>query len=43
MLNLFKVAPMLRELGYDPDLNPPNYGVPDPEVINNTLDINANR
>ena len=34
---------MLRELGYDPTLNPPNYGLPDPEVINNTNNIQVNR
>ena len=33
------VAPMLEQLGYDPRANPPNYGVPDPEVATNTNDI----
>ncbi|XP_051541112.1 protein-tyrosine sulfotransferase 2-like [Myxocyprinus asiaticus] len=30
------IAPMLRRLGYNPNANPPDYGQPDPEVINNT-------
>ncbi len=30
------IAPMLRKLGYNPNANPPDYGQPDPEVINNT-------
>ena len=30
------VAPMLRELGYNPYENPPKYGQADPEVLNNT-------
>uniref|UniRef100_A0A7M4EWJ9 Protein-tyrosine sulfotransferase n=1 Tax=Crocodylus porosus TaxID=8502 RepID=A0A7M4EWJ9_CROPO len=30
------IAPMLARLGYDPYANPPNYGSPDPLVINNT-------
>ncbi|KAI4890418.1 hypothetical protein NFI96_010800, partial [Prochilodus magdalenae] len=30
------IAPMLKKLGYDPRANPPDYGQPDPEVINNT-------
>ena len=30
------VAPMLRELGYNPYENPPKYGLADPEVLNNT-------
>lgn len=30
------IAPMLRRLGYNPKANPPDYGQPDPEVINNT-------
>jgi protein-tyrosine sulfotransferase len=34
---------MLKELGYDPNLNPPNYGVPDPEVTNNTKNLEINR
>ncbi|XP_062870443.1 protein-tyrosine sulfotransferase 2 [Trichomycterus rosablanca] len=30
------IAPMLSRLGYSPNANPPDYGKPDPEVINNT-------
>ncbi|XP_072514643.1 protein-tyrosine sulfotransferase 2 isoform X2 [Salminus brasiliensis] len=30
------IAPMLSRLGYDPSANPPDYGQPDPQVINNT-------
>ncbi|XP_028827783.1 LOW QUALITY PROTEIN: protein-tyrosine sulfotransferase 2 [Denticeps clupeoides] len=30
------IAPMLKRLGYDPNANPPDYGQPDPEVVNNT-------
>lgn len=30
------IAPMLRRLGYNPNANPPDYGQPEPEVINNT-------
>ncbi|XP_038618921.1 protein-tyrosine sulfotransferase 2 [Tachyglossus aculeatus] len=30
------IAPMLAKLGYDPYANPPNYGDPDPFVVNNT-------
>ncbi|KAK7125419.1 hypothetical protein R3I93_020937 [Phoxinus phoxinus] len=35
-LDMEKIAPMLRKLGYNPNANPPDYGPPDPEVINNT-------
>lgn len=30
------IAPILRRLGYNPNANPPDYGQPEPEVINNT-------
>jgi len=40
---ILQVAPMLKELGYDPNLNPPNYGIPDPEVTNNTKQLEMNR
>ncbi|XP_052431583.1 protein-tyrosine sulfotransferase 1 isoform X1 [Carassius gibelio] len=30
------IAPMLARLGYDPHANPPNYGRPDPLVLDNT-------
>ncbi|VDN39126.1 unnamed protein product, partial [Gongylonema pulchrum] len=29
------IAPMLAELGYDPNANPPKYGEPDPIVLRN--------
>uniref|UniRef100_A0A3P8XIM9 Protein-tyrosine sulfotransferase n=1 Tax=Esox lucius TaxID=8010 RepID=A0A3P8XIM9_ESOLU len=34
--NMDAIAPMLWRLGYDPRANPPNYGEPDPRVLNNT-------
>ncbi|ETE71200.1 Protein-tyrosine sulfotransferase 2, partial [Ophiophagus hannah] len=34
--DMAQIAPMLARLGYDPYANPPNYGSPDPLVINNT-------
>lgn len=34
--DMAQIAPMLARLGYDPYANPPNYGNPDPIVINNT-------
>ncbi|CAJ0600193.1 unnamed protein product [Cylicocyclus nassatus] len=37
-----EVAPMLRELGYDPNANPPNYGKPDETVIKKTEEIHKN-
>ncbi|KAL0965269.1 hypothetical protein UPYG_G00279060 [Umbra pygmaea] len=33
------IAPMLWKLGYDPRANPPYYGEPDPQVLNNTEKI----
>ncbi|XP_061775312.1 protein-tyrosine sulfotransferase 1 [Nerophis ophidion] len=33
------IAPMLSRLGYDPQANPPHYGSPDPEVLDNTRKI----
>ena len=38
-----QVAPMLRELGYNPYENPPKYGLADPEILNNTRQVMANR
>lgn len=35
------IAPMLARLGYDPYANPPNYGHPDPLVVNNTHRVSA--
>eukprot|EP00069_Balaena_mysticetus_P012939 bmy_07984T0 len=40
--DMAQIAPMLARLGYDPYANPPNYGNPDPIVINNTHRIFAN-
>ncbi|XP_077016827.1 protein-tyrosine sulfotransferase 2 isoform X1 [Tamandua tetradactyla] len=37
--DMAQVAPMLARLGYDPYANPPNYGNPDPIVINNTYRV----
>ena len=34
-----EIAPMLAKMGYDPDANPPNYGVPDGIVTNNTKEV----
>ena len=38
-----EIAPMLKLFGYDPLKNPPNYGVPDAEVLNNTKDVLQNK
>lgn len=35
------VAPMLSRLGYDPHANPPNYGRPDPKVLDNTRRVST--
>ncbi|XP_005869866.1 PREDICTED: LOW QUALITY PROTEIN: protein-tyrosine sulfotransferase 2, partial [Myotis brandtii] len=40
--DMAQIAPMLARLGYDPYANPPNYGNPDPIVINNTHRVNPN-
>lgn len=40
--DMAQVAPMLAQLGYDPMANPPNYGKPDPMVLNNTHQIRRN-
>ncbi|KAM7332214.1 hypothetical protein ACRRTK_008922 [Alexandromys fortis] len=40
--DMAQIAPMLARLGYDPYANPPNYGNPDPIVINNTHRVNQN-
>uniref|UniRef100_A0A5F8HJ40 Protein-tyrosine sulfotransferase n=1 Tax=Monodelphis domestica TaxID=13616 RepID=A0A5F8HJ40_MONDO len=40
--DMAQIAPMLARLGYDPYANPPNYGTPDPIVINNTNRGSAN-
>ena len=31
------------QFGYDPNQNPPNYGIPDGEVVNNTKEVQDNR
>lgn len=36
------IAPMLRRLGYDPLANPPNYGNPDKNIQDMTLEIKHN-
>lgn len=36
------VAPMLSKLGYDPSANPPNYGLPDSMVVDNTRKVIEN-
>ena len=41
--DMAQIAPMLARLGYDPYANPPNYGNPDPIVINNTHRVSALR
>uniref|UniRef100_A0A4W4HS53 Protein-tyrosine sulfotransferase n=1 Tax=Electrophorus electricus TaxID=8005 RepID=A0A4W4HS53_ELEEL len=35
------IAPMLARLGYDPHANPPNYGRPDPRVLDNTRRVSV--
>lgn len=37
------IAPMLRQLGYDPNANPPNYGEPDQRIKDNTFHIKQNK
>lgn len=37
------VAPMLSRLGYDPHANPPNYGRPDPKVLDNTRRVSTDQ
>ena len=37
-----EVAPMLRHFGYDPNANPPEYGQPDRQVVDNTNDVLEN-
>ncbi|VDL75684.1 unnamed protein product [Nippostrongylus brasiliensis] len=36
------IAPMLRQLGYDPNANPANYGQPDELVSQKTDDVHKN-
>merc|ERR1711936_1077273 len=37
--DMANIAPMLEKMGYDPNGNPPKYGIPDDEVIKNTKDV----
>jgi len=37
------IAPMLSRLGYDPHANPPNYGRPDPKVLDNTRRVSTDQ
>lgn len=37
------IAPMLSRLGYDPHANPPNYGRPDPKVLDNTRRVSREK
>lgn len=37
-----EIAPMLEHFGYDPNGNPPKYGIPDDQVVKNTNDIIEN-
>lgn len=39
IMDMADIAPMLSKLGYDPAMNPPIYGIPDKEVINNTKQV----
>ncbi|XP_021777115.2 protein-tyrosine sulfotransferase 2 isoform X4 [Papio anubis] len=39
--DMAQIAPMLAQLGYDPYANPPNYGNPDPIVVNNTQRVSV--
>jgi len=40
--DMAEIAPMLKQMGYDPNANPPNYGTPDEVVVKNTNDILEN-
>ena len=37
------IAPMLQTLGYDPNMNPPNYGEADKQIVINTNQIVLNK
>ena len=39
---MHSIAPMLIQLGYDPNKYPPNYGQPDKIVAENTLHVKNN-
>ncbi|KAK9496819.1 hypothetical protein O3M35_012948 [Rhynocoris fuscipes] len=40
--DMASIAPMLAKLGYDPEANPPNYGLPDTMVVDNTRNVAKN-
>lgn len=40
--DMSSIAPMLAELGYDPNANPPKYGEPDAIVLKNTDELHMN-
>ena len=42
MENMDNIAPMLRQLGYDPMANPPKYGEADLKIKENTEKIKKN-
>lgn len=41
--DMYKIAPMLKKLGYDPFANPPNYGEPDPLVKEKMDELDKNK
>ena len=43
VMRMSRIATMLEVLGYDPMKNPPNYGLPDNQVINNTKNLKKNK
>ncbi|XP_040581588.1 protein-tyrosine sulfotransferase [Lepeophtheirus salmonis] len=40
--DMAEIAPMLQHFGYDPNSNPPSYGKPDSDVVENTNEIKKN-
>lgn len=42
VIHMSETAPMLAVLGYDPLANPPNYGIPDSFVADNTKEVALN-
>ena len=43
LADMAELAPSLAKFGYDPQANPPHYGTPDGEVVNNTNYVHSNR
>lgn len=43
VMDMAVIAPMLIRLGYDPHANPPNYGRPDPKVLDNTRRVSGRK